>query len=114
VRVHNPDDASEDRAAGARNLLKQIASALEITNLIALMMVFVTGLSAYATCKTAQVTNEILRTSQLPYIGIESVNFVETNPKLVVDLRNFGTVQAEDAMISIVLKVNGRALSGEY
>jgi hypothetical protein len=112
VRIHNPDDAS-DRAA-TRNLLTRIASALETTDLIALMMVFVTGLSAYSTWKTAQVTNEILVTSQRPYIGVESVNLVdEANPKVVVDVRNFGSVQAEDAMISIVLKVDGKALSGD-
>jgi hypothetical protein len=108
VRIHNPDDAS-DRAA-TRNLLKRIASALETTDLIALMMVFVTGLSAYSTWKTAQVTNEILVTSQRPYIGVESVNLVdEANPKVVVDVRNFGSVQAEDATISIVLKVDGES-----
>jgi hypothetical protein len=77
------------------------------------MMVFVTGLTAYATWKTAQVTNEILLTSQRPYIGTESVNFTdETNPKIVPDLRNFGTLQAGDTMISIVFKANGKALSG--
>jgi hypothetical protein len=82
--------------------------------LIALMMVFVTGLSAYATWKTAQVTNEILLTSQRPYIGVESVNLVdEANPEVVVDLRNFGSVQAEDATISIVVKTDGKALSGD-
>jgi hypothetical protein len=112
VRVHNPDDASG--GADVRNLLKRIASALEITDLIALMMVFATALSAYATWKTAQITNEILLTSQRPYIGTESVDLTdETNPKVVADLRNFGTVQAEDAVISILLKVNGRALSGD-
>jgi hypothetical protein len=87
-------------------------TALEITDLIALMMVFVAGLSAYATWKTAQVTHEILLTSQRPYIGVESVNLVdEANPKVVVDMRDFGSVQAEDATISIELKVGGKALS---
>jgi hypothetical protein len=62
------------------------------------------------------VTNEILLTSQRPYIGIESVSFAdETDPKVVVDLGKCGNEQAEDAVISIVLKVNGRvALSSEY
>jgi hypothetical protein len=112
VRVYNPDSAS-DRTA-IRNLLKRIASALEITDLIVLMMVLVTGLSAYATWKTAQVTNEILLTSQGPYIGTEAVSFTdETNPKIVVDVRNFGSVQAEEATISIVVQVNGRTLRGD-
>jgi hypothetical protein len=110
VRVSNADYTSEDRGVATRKLLKRIASALEITDLIALMMVLVTALSAYATWKTAQVTNEILLTSQRPYIGIESVNFA--NGTIVADLRNFGTVQAEDALISIVLKVNGKDVSG--
>ena len=30
----------------------------------------------------------------------------------MADVRNFGTVQAEDAVINIVLKVDGKALSG--
>jgi hypothetical protein len=108
------ENASEGRDPTTRRLLKRIASALEITDLIALMMVAVTGLSAYATWKTAQIANEILLTSQRPYIGTESVNFTdERNPKILADLRNFGTVQAEDALISIVLKVNGKALSND-
>ena len=70
VRVYkDPDETSEDHSVTTRNLLKAIASALEITDLIALMMLFVVGLSAYATWKTAQVTNEILLTSQRIYIG---------------------------------------------
>ena len=106
--------AGEDRVGLTRNLLKRIATALEITDLIALMMVLVTGLSAYATWKTAQVTNQILLTSQRPYVGVESVDLVnEANPKVVVDVRNFGNVQAEDATISIVLKIDGKALSGD-
>jgi hypothetical protein len=112
LKVDNSDNASD--GAATRNLLKRIASALEITDLIALMMVFATGLSAYATWKTAQITNEILVTSQRPYIGTESINFTnETNPKIVADLRNFGSVQAEDAVVSIVLKVNGKTLSSD-
>jgi hypothetical protein len=114
VRVSNPVDASEDRAAVTRHLLRKIASALEVTDLIALMMVFVTALSAYSTWKTAQVTKEILLTSQRPYIGTESVKFAsEANPTIVADVRNFGTVHAEDAVISIALDVNGKALSGD-
>ena len=62
------------------------------------MMVFVTALSAYATWKTAQVTNQILLTAQRPYIGVESVNLIDsTSPQVVVDLGNFGSVQAEHA-----------------
>jgi len=90
--------AHEDRATATRNLLKQITTALEITDLIALMMVVVTGLSAYATWRTAEVTNQILLTSERPYVGIESLDLVdETSPKVRADLRNFGSVQAEDA-----------------
>jgi hypothetical protein len=114
VRIFNPEGANEESGAATRNLLKRIASALEITDFIALMMIFVTGLSAYATWKTAQITNEILLTSQRPYIGTESVNFTdETNPKIVADLGNFGSVQAENAVISIVLKGNGKALPND-
>ncbi len=114
MRVSDLEQASE-RGTTTRNLLNRIANALEITDLIALMMAVATGLSAYATWKTAQLTNEILLTSQRPYVGIESVHFAaEANPSVVADLRNFGTVQAEDAIIRIVLKINGRALPAEF
>src|SRR5262249_15631829 len=112
VRVSKRNEVSEIRGAATRKLLNRIASALEITDLIALMMLFVAGLSSYATFKTAQVTNEILLTSQRPYIGTESVKFVN-GTTVVAELRNFGTVQAQDAVISIVLTVNGKALSGD-
>lgn len=104
----------EGRAAVTRKLRRTIVSALEIADLIALTMVFATALSAYATWRTEQVTNQILLISQRPYIGLESINLVgNTNPKVVEDLRNFGTVQAEQTRVSVVLRVNGDALSGD-
>ena len=112
MRTSRRNDVSAIRDATARNLLNRIASALEITDAIALMMLFVAGLSAYATWKTAQVTNEILLTSQRPYVGTESVKFVN-GTTVVAELRNFGSVQAQDALISIVLTANGKALSGD-
>jgi len=48
----------EVRAAVTRTFLRTIISALEITDLIALMMVFATALSAYATWRTEQVTTK--------------------------------------------------------
>jgi hypothetical protein len=104
-------NAGELRGATSRKLLRTIASTLEIADVIALTMVLVAALSAYATWKTAQVTKQILLTSQRPYIGTESINLIgETNPKVLVELRNFGSVQAEHAVISIVLIVDGKAL----
>jgi len=44
VRVSRPNGASEDRPAATSNLLRTIVSALEITDLIVLIMVLVTGL----------------------------------------------------------------------
>ena len=105
------DGASEFSGAATSKLLSTIASTLQVTDLIALLMVIVTALSAYATWKTAQIANEILLTSQRPYIGTESINLIDaTSPKVVAELRNFGSVQAERTMISIVLIVNGKAL----
>ena len=104
----------EVRAAVTRTFLRTIISALEITDLIALMMVFATALSAYATWRTEQVTNQILVISQRPYIGLESIKLVgNTNPRVVEELRNFGTVQAEQIQVSIALSVDGDALSGD-
>ena len=105
------DSTSELRGATVRDILGTIASTLQVADLIALMMVLVAAMSAYATWKTTQITNEILLTSQRPYIGTQSINLIAaTSPRLVVELRNFGSVQAEHAMISVVLIVNGKAL----
>ena len=104
----------EVRVAVTGKLLRTIANALEITDLLALMMVFATALSAYATCRTQQVTNQILLISQRPYIGLEAINLVgNKNPKVVEDLRNFGAVQAEQTRVSIVLRINEDSLSGD-
>jgi hypothetical protein len=91
-----------------------MVSALKITDLIGLTMVFATVLSAYATWRTEQATNQISLISQRPYIGLESIKLVgNTSPKVVEELRNFGTVQAEQTRVSIVLRVDGDALSGD-
>src|SRR5712672_516382 len=94
--------------------LRSIVSALEVTDLIALMMVLATVLSAYATWKIQQVTTQILLISQRPYIGTESMNLInDTSPRVLIDLRNFGTVQAEDTVVSVVLRINGKVLPRE-
>jgi hypothetical protein len=104
----------EVRDAVTSTPLRTMMSALEITDLIALIMAFATALGAYATWRTEQVTNQTLLISQRPYVGLESIKLVgSTNPKVVEDLRNFGTVQAEQTQVSLVLRVNGDTLSGD-
>jgi hypothetical protein len=91
-----------------------MVTALEITDLLALMMVFATALSTYSTWRTQQVTNQIVLISLRPYIGLESIKFVGiTNPRVVEGLRNFSTVQAEQTRVSIALGVSEDALSGD-
>jgi hypothetical protein len=103
----------EPSSLSPANSARTLVSALEITNLIALTMVFATALGAYATWRTEQVTNQILLISQRPYLGLESIKLVgNTNPRVVEELKNFGTVQAEQTRIRIVLHVDGDALSG--
>jgi hypothetical protein len=83
VRPSERHNYGELRATFLRNIL----SALEVTDLIALMMVFATVLSAYATWKTQQVTKQILLISQRPYIGTESMNLIDDkNPRVLIDL----------------------------
>lgn len=103
--------SKRDNRGELLSVLRSMVSALEVTDLIALLMVFATALSAYATWKTQQVTKQILLISQRPYIGTESMNLLgDTNPRVMIDLRNFGTVQAEDTVVSVVLKINGKVL----
>jgi RpiB/LacA/LacB family sugar-phosphate isomerase len=94
----------EPSSLSPANSARTLVSALEITNLIALTMVFATALGAYATWRTEQVTNQILLISQRPYIGLESIKLVgNTNPRVVEELKNFGTVQAEQTRVRIVI-----------
>ena len=80
----------EPSSLSPANSARTLVSALEITNLIALTMVFATALGAYATWRTEQVTNQILLISQRPYIGLESIKLVgNTNPKVVEEREEF-------------------------
>ena len=102
---------SDNRGELRTNVLRRVTGVLEVTDFIALLMVLATALSAYATWRTAQVTRQILLISQRPYIGTESMNLIDdTNPRVLIDLRNFGTVQAEDTAVSVVHRINGKVL----
>ena len=114
MKLPKSENAGEDRVALTRKLVRTLTSALEITDFLALMMVLATGFSAYATWKMEQVTNQILLISQRPYIGTESIDLLDDKrPKVAVDLRNFGTVQAEHTIISMVVLINGKPLSSD-
>jgi hypothetical protein len=105
------DGVRESPDAAFRKLLRTIANTLQITDLTALMTVFATALNAHATWKTTRITNEILLTSQRPYVGTVSIKLIgATSPRVVVELRNFGSVRAKPAVISIALMLNGKEL----
>jgi len=74
--------------------------ALGFADFMAVLMVVVTGFSAYATWRTAQVTSMVFATSDRPFVEVAKVEFEDTHspaPYVVVNYRNFGRIPARTA-----------------
>ena len=122
----NEPDARRNEDSGAdsdaipltvaeRSLVRRLSSALRFADFMALLMVAATGFSAYATWRTAQLTNRIFTVAERPYIGMERVSFEtvdRTSARLLIDCRNFGTVSANDGVVRFRLLIDGRPLPG--
>ncbi|MGO9606402.1 MAG: hypothetical protein ACLQAT_23935 [Candidatus Binataceae bacterium] len=105
------DSQREEIRAGFRRL----STSVEIADLIGVLMILVTGLSAYATWTTARLASQLLTITARPYLGVQGVRFDRTDsnePRVLADLRNFGSVQATDAVITGHLLFDGKEVAG--
>ncbi len=105
--------ASDLEAVVERSLVRRFSSAIRFADFMALLMVAATGFSAYATWRTAQVTHELFTVAERPYIGMQRVSFDvidRTSARLIIDLRNFGSVSARAAVARFRLLVDGKVL----
>ncbi len=94
-----------------RSQLIRVGRAIRLADFMAILMVFATGFSAYATWRTAQVTRMVFAVSDRPFMGVESVNFEETaspNPRVSVAFKNFGRIPAIDAFVSVHSLIDGK------
>ncbi len=94
-----------------RSLVARMAEAIKLADFMALLMVLATFFSAYATWRTAMVTSTIFAVADRPFLGVQNVVFEGTDPAhpiIRVDFRNFGNIQALDAIVSAHAVVDGK------
>jgi hypothetical protein len=98
---------------GERSLIRRFSEVLRFADFMAVLMVAATAFSAFATWRTAQVTNLLFSIAERPYIGIERMTFDSIGSdaaRLTIDFRNFGQVSATDGVATIRLLVDGTPL----
>lgn len=107
------------RAAGVlrdeRTVVRRLSNVLRFNDFMTVMMVIATIFSAFATWRTAQVTNLLFAIAERPYIGVERVTVDSIDAdfaRVMVDCRNFGSVSANDGVARIDVIIDGKTLSG--
>jgi hypothetical protein len=95
-----------------RSIFFKLAQALKLAEFMAILMVLATFFSAYATWRTAQLTRLVFAIADRPFIGVQQVSWegIDTeHPAIVVNYRNFGSISALDALVSVHALVDGKA-----
>jgi hypothetical protein len=87
-----PDEATQNPQADSltvteRSLVRRLSRALRFADLMALLMVAATGLSAFATWRTAEMTNRIFAVAERPYVGIQHVSLEAFDDTSVMSLK---------------------------
>ena len=93
--------------------LAKLTQALKLADFMAILMVFATICSAYATWRTAEVTSLIFAVAYRPILGVEKVDFDAVDsamPAIKVDYRNFSQIAARDAHMEVNAVVDGNAV----
>ncbi|MGO9450464.1 MAG: hypothetical protein ACLQDV_05355 [Candidatus Binataceae bacterium] len=90
---------------------RRVSRAIGFADFMAVLMVLATGLSAYATWRTAQVTSLVFATADRPFVGVAKAQFEATDtaePYVAVEYRNFGRIPAVDGLVSVNAWINGK------
>src|SRR5579863_6539841 len=105
------DRRDRDLLRTERSLLSRLAQAVKLADFMAVLMVLATFFSAYATWRTALVTNTIFAVADRPFLGVQQVSF-ETidrqHPTIAVNFRNFGNIPALDAIVGAHALIDGK------
>jgi hypothetical protein len=141
-RRQNPENCAEDDrrtlemdfargpglSRGEQTLVSRFASVLRFNDFMTALMVAATAFSAFATWRTAKVTNLLFNVAERPYIGVLDVRLErpgmtwdsaersaltgqkDNDAHLIVDCRNFGHVQASDGVARVQVLIDGRLL----
>jgi hypothetical protein len=84
-------------AVAERSFRIRMLAQLRFADFLAVMMVFSTAFSAYATWRTAKIADSIYMAAERAYFGIQSITFNNSragNPRVAIDYRNLGNVTA--------------------
>ncbi|MFI5352022.1 MAG: hypothetical protein ACHQZS_03590 [Candidatus Binatales bacterium] len=94
-----------------RSLLGRLSNLVAVTDVMAIMMVLATVLSAYATWRASRISSLLFLVSERPYIGVERLALERPDhggARLVIDYRNFGHVQATETVLTAQVMVDGK------
>ena len=97
-----------------RSTIAKLSQVVKIADFMAFMMVLATLFSAYATWRTAQVTERIFAVTDRPFMGVSKVTFEQTDtatPVMSVMFRNFGQIPALDVLINVHALLDGKQLT---
>jgi hypothetical protein len=99
-----------------RTVVRRLSNVLRFNDFMTFMMVIATAFSAFATWRTARVTNLLFAVGERPYIGVEQVTVDAIDAdfaRVVVDCRNFGHVAATGGVARVGVTIDGKALPTE-
>jgi hypothetical protein len=105
------------RLTGAeRSLLSRLNRAVRTADLMAVLMVLATAMSAFATWRSARISNLIFLVAERPYIGVERVSLEHLQrggARIVIDYRNFGHIPAADTSVSAAIITDDEPAAGQ-
>jgi hypothetical protein len=117
AEVLTPDFATAAGIASSeRRAMMRLSNVLRFNDFMTFMMVIATALSAFATWRTAHITNLLFAVAERPYIGIEKVSLDGTFgdlARVAIDCRNFGNVSATRGVARVTIKIDGKELPQE-
>ena len=96
-----------------RSLARRISRALRFADLMAVLMVGATAMSAFATWRMASLTQTLFAVSERPYVGVTEVSFDSGRAnatRVRVDFRNFSHVYATDGVARVWILIDGKRL----
>lgn len=98
-------------ARDERTVVRRLSNVLRFNDFMTVMMVVATAFSAFATWRTAHVTNLLFSVAERPYIGVQGVSIDSIDAdfaRVVVDCRNFGNVSAKGAVVRVRVTIDGK------
>jgi ATP-dependent Clp protease adapter protein ClpS len=96
-----------------RTVVRRLSKVLRFNDFMTVMMVIATIFSAFATWRTAQVTNLLFAIEERPYIGVERVTVDSIDAdfaRVMIDCRNFGSVSANDGVAQVSVTIDDATL----